>query len=121
MSESILDTTKKVLNLADNYDVFDPDVMMHINSAFSTLAQLGVGPAQGFAISDASATWDDFLGGDPKFNNVKTYIFLRVKLVFDPPSTSFGITAVEQQIKELEWRLNAQREDESWTPPVTTL
>lgn len=118
MSESILNSTKKVLSLEPTYDVFDPDVIMFINAAFSTLTQLGVGPEQGFSIEDDSITWDAFLGGDPSLNNVRSYVYLRVRMLFDPPGTSFAIQAVQDQIKELEWRLNVQREDEKWTPPV---
>lgn len=118
MSDEILKSVKKALGLADDYDVFDPDVIMHINSAFSTLNQLGIGPQQGFMIEDDAATWESFLGTDLRLNNVKTYIYLRVRLLFDPPTTSFHLEAVNQQIKELEWRLNAQREDEEWTEPA---
>lgn len=121
MSDKILENVKKVLGIATDYDVFDQDVIMHINTAFSTLNQLGIGPAQGFAIEDdEDVTWSAFLGVDPRVNNVKTYVYLRVRLLFDPPGTSFAIEAIQSQIKELEWRLNEQREVEQWTPPVTT-
>lgn len=117
MIASILSSTKKSLNLAEDYEAFDPDIIMHINSVFSTLNQLGVGPADGFMIEDKETTWDAFLGSDPRLNHVKTYVFLRVKLLFDPPSTGFHTTAIEHQIKELEWRLNVQREDTAWVDP----
>ena len=118
MSDKILESVKKVLGLATDYDVFDQDLILHINSVFSTLNQLGIGPQQGFMIEDDEATWESFLGTDKRFNNVKTYIYLRVRLLFDPPGTSFAIDAIKEQIKELEWRLNAQREDEEWTEPA---
>lgn len=121
MITSILDSTKKALNLADNYTAFDEDIIMHINSVFATLNQLGVGPVQGFMIEDKDPTWDAFLGSDPRLSAVKSYVFLRVKLLFDPPQTGFHTTAIEKQIKELEWRLNVQREDTEWTDPVTGL
>jgi hypothetical protein len=114
----VLKSVKKVLGLADDYDVFDPDIIMHINSVLSTLNQLGIGPPQGFAIEGDADTWDSFLEGDPRLNNVKTYVCLRVRMIFDPPDRSFIVTAYQDQIKELEWRINAQREDEQWTPPV---
>src|SRR5690348_398765 len=93
---------------------------MHINTAFSMLNQLGVGPEAGFAIEDAVPTWDTFLGDDLRLNAVKTYVYLRVRLLFDPPSTSFVIEAINKQITELEWRLNVQREGGSWTDPTET-
>lgn len=124
MSDSILKSIKKVLNLGDDYDVFDVDTLMHINSVFSTLHQLGVGPDQGFMIEDDQQTWDAFLGADPRLNNIKTYIYLRVRLLFDPPQTGYHTKAVEDQIKELEWRINVHREDTKWidpTPPVVPI
>jgi hypothetical protein len=119
VSDSILETTKKVLNVPSDYGAFDVDVIMHINSVFSILNQLGIGPTQGFAIEDESATWDSFLEGDLRLNSVKSYMFLRVRMLFDPPGTSFLLAAFEKQIAELEWRINAQREDEQWTPAQT--
>jgi hypothetical protein len=117
MIASILNSTKKVLNLADDYTVFDQDIIMHINSVFSTLNQLGVGPEQGFMIEDEDAVWDDFLEGDLRLNNVKTYVYLRVRMLFDPPTIGYLIEAMKEQIKELEWRINAQRESVAWVDP----
>lgn len=118
MTDSILDSIKKVLNVPADYTAFDPDITMHINTVFSALNQLGVGPQDGFAIEDKFAVWDSFLGGDARLNNVKSYMFLRVRLLFDPPGNSFAVTSFQEQIKELEWRINAQREDEQWTQPA---
>ena len=118
MSTSILDSTKKVLGIDADYTAFDVDILMHINSVFSTLNQLGLGPAEGFAIEDATTTWDAFLGTDLRLNSVKTYIYLRVRLLFDPPSTSYLITSMKEQLQELEWRLNVNREESTWVPPV---
>jgi hypothetical protein len=118
MNMSILNSTKKVLGIAEDYTVFDEDIIMHINTAFSTLTQLGVGPAEGFMIEDATAEWDDFItDGDPQYNSVKSYVFLKVSMLFDPPQTSYLITAKEKQIEELEWRLNVHREETGWTDP----
>src|SRR4249919_134329 len=117
MEQSILTSTKKILGIAEDYTVFDLDIITHINSAFSTLTQLGVGPAAGFMIDDATATWTDFIAEDFQYNSVKSYIFLRVRYLFDPPSTSYLIAAVERQISELEWRLNVHREETGWVDP----
>ena len=103
---SILQSVKKSLGLAPDYGVFDQDIIMCINSAFSTLAQLGVGPEKGYYIEDEKALWTDFLHNDARLSNVKSYVLLRTRLLFDPPATSFGITAIKDQITELEWRLN---------------
>lgn len=111
MVDSILDSTKKVLGLPPEYDVFDADILMHINSAFSTLNQLGIGPDEGFMVEDNEATWSTFLGDDKRFNAVKTYVYLRVRLLFDPPGTAYLVSAMQDQIREHEWRLNVQRED----------
>jgi hypothetical protein len=118
MVNSILDDTKKVLNLAADYDVFDPDIVMHINTVFFTLSQLGIGPDVGFSITDSSTTWDAFIGTtDKRLNAVKTYIYLRVRLLFDPPQTSYLIDALNKQVEELEWRLNVMREQTAWVAP----
>jgi hypothetical protein len=119
LNPSILTSTKKILGLDESYTAFDPDVITHINAAFSTLTQLGVGPAEGFMIEDETAVWDDFLvfADDLQYNSIKTYVYLRVRMLFDPPSTSFVITALNDQLKELEWRLNVHREETGWVDP----
>lgn len=114
---SILTTTKKVLGIDASYTAFDVDITMHINTVFSTLNQLGIGPENGFAIEDATPTWDAFLGNDPRMNSVKTYVYLRVRLLFDPPTTSYLIDAMKQQLQELEWRISALRESYAWVNP----
>lgn len=120
--DSILDSTKKILGLDPEYDVFDVDIITHINSAFFTLNQLGVGPVEGFMIEDDTTTWSEYLGGQINLNAVKTYVYLRVRLLFDPPQTSFAISAMEKQIQELEWRLNVHREGVTypWIPTTST-
>lgn len=110
MSDSILTSVKKVLGIAEEYTAFDPDIVLHINSVFSTLNQLGIGPEVGFAIEDKEDLWSDFLGNDIRLNSVKTYVCLRVRLLFDPPATSFVQDSMKRQIEELEWRLNVHRE-----------
>jgi hypothetical protein len=114
---SILDSTKKVLSIDPSYTAFDEDILMHINSVFGTLNQLGIGPEGGFRIEDNSTEWSTFLGDDPRQNDVKSYVFLRVRVLFDPPGTSFHLSAMQEQIKELEWRMNVRREHTEWTDP----
>jgi hypothetical protein len=120
MADSILNTTKKILGFDEDDTSFDLDILTHINSAFDTLEQLGIGPAEGFSIEDAVPTWDDYLQGDPKFNSVRTYVFLKVRFLFDPPTTSFHLQAMKDQIEQFEWRLNAKREETKWVPGVPT-
>lgn len=117
MEQSILISTKKVLGIANDYTAFDLDIITHINAAFSTLTQLGVGPAEGFMIEDDDAEWSDYIENDVQLNVVKSYIFLKTRQLFDPPSTSYLITAMEEQIQELEWRLNVSRETTEWVDP----
>jgi hypothetical protein len=117
MTSSILNDTKKVLNIAPDYIAFDQDIIMYINGVFSTLNQLGIGPDGGFMITDNTAVWSDFLGSDPRLNNVKNYIYLRVRMLFDPPTLGYLIDSIASQIKELEWRINVQREGVAWTDP----
>lgn len=110
MSDSILNSTKKILGIGSDYEVFDLDIITHINSAFATLTDLGIGPDEGYMIEDDSATWGDYLKGDNRLNPVRTYVYLKVRVLFDPPTTSFAIEAINKQIAELEWRLNTYRE-----------
>lgn len=117
METSILTGTKKILGIAADYTVFDHDIITHINSAFSTLTQLGVGPAEGFMIEDESTEWEEFIEDDMQYSSVKSYVYLKVRQLFDPPTTSYLIGAVEKQIQELEWRLNVHREETGWVEP----
>ena len=119
MEESILISTKKILGLDATYTPFDLDVITHINAAFSILNQLGVGPVDGFFIEDETAKWDDFLVPLNQISLVKTYVYLKVRVLFDPPGTSFLLEAANNQIKEYEWRLNVFREVElpPFVPP----
>lgn len=119
MTDSILNSTKKTLGIDPDYGAFDLDILTHINSTLSTLQQLGIGPEAGYMIMDHTSSWTDFLGEDLRLNAVKTYVYLRVRLLFDPPATSFHINAIQEQIKELEWRLNVHREGLTWSPSST--
>lgn len=104
--ESILTSIKKLLGIEEEYEHFDPDLIMHINSVFMILNQLGVGPSEGFSIQDAESVWTDFMPAGSNLEAVKTYIHHKVKLMFDPPSGSAHIEAINRTIAELEWRLN---------------
>lgn len=106
MEESILLSIKKLIGMTEDYDVFDTDLIIHINSVFMILKQLGVGPAEGFIIEDDSTTWADYLPNPTQLQAVKTYIALKTRLVFDPPSNSIIKTCIDENIKELESRLN---------------
>jgi len=120
MEQSILISTKKILGLTEDYTVFDQDIITHINTAFSTLTQLGVGPSAGFMIEDESSEWDEFITiEDNNYNSVRSYVYLRVRMLFDPPTTSYLIDAMERQIQELEWRLSVYREGNEWVSPIT--
>ena len=117
MEQSILNSTKKILGIAEDYTVFDLDIMTHINTAFSTLTQLGVGPPNGYMVDDVSDDWEDFFGTDLQYHSIKSYIFLRVRMLFDLSQTSYLIAAMERQIQELEWRISSHREETGWVDP----
>jgi hypothetical protein len=106
----ILDSIKKLLGI-DKTDLnFDQEIIMHINSAFMILNQLGVGPSDGFKITSNTDTWDDFTEGRLDIEAIKSYIYLKVRLLFDPPQNSFLVDSIQKQIEEFEWRLQVQRE-----------
>lgn len=108
MDDSILDSIKKILGMPPAYDAFDTDLVIHINSVFGILAQLGVGPEGGFSISDNTTLWKAYLGDSKDLEMVKSYIALKVRLVFDPPTIGAVMDAMKEQIREYEWRLNVQ-------------
>lgn len=104
--ESILTSIKKLLGIAEEYEHFDPDIIMHINSVFAILNQLGVGPTGGFRIEGEDAVWLDYLEDNVLLETVKTYMGLKVRLIFDPPQSSAVIESMNRLISELEWRIN---------------
>ena len=113
MEESILTTIKKLLGLDESYEAFDTDVIIAINTALMALMQIGVGPKTGFRIEDDESTWKDFLGSDTiDLEAVKSYVFIKARLMFDPPSSSVVVEAYNKAAAECEWRLNAQRDPE---------
>jgi hypothetical protein len=123
MEQSILLSVKKALGVSPDDESFDLDIMMYINGEFSTLNGLGVGPAEGFVIEDESSEWSEFIDPDEdetskvKLSQAKTCVILRTRLLFDPPTQAFLLEAVKDQLREFEWRLNVNRENEEWVDP----
>lgn len=113
LEESILTTIKKLLGLDESYEAFDTDIIVAINTALMALIQMGVGPKNGFRIEDDEATWSDFLGSDSNdLEAAKSYVFIKARLMFDPPSSSVVVEAYNKAAAECEWRLNVQRDPE---------
>lgn len=108
--ESILTSTKKLLGITEDYTHFDADIIMHINSVFLNLTQIGVGPVEGFFIEDKTADWTDFIEDSIQLQAVKSYMFLKVRLLFDPPLSSAVIESSNRMIAEFEWRLRLAAE-----------
>lgn len=105
LSDSILTSIKKMLGITSEYKHFDPDVILSINSVLGILTQLGVGPKTGFSIRDDTTTWTDFIGTDTRMEMIKTFVHLRVKLLFDPPQNASLASVIEDEAKEYEWRI----------------
>ncbi len=110
--ESILTSIKKLLGIAEECTDFDGDIITHINSVFLILRQLGVGPSDGFSICDDQTLWSDFIGDQSMLDAVRSYIYLKVRLLFDPPQNSSLLEAVKENARELEFRLNVSAEFE---------
>ena len=110
MNDSILTSIKKLLGITEEYEHFDQDIIIHINSVFMILNQLGVGPSNGFSITDKTAVWSDFISEGANLESVKSYIYLKVRLLFDPPTTSAVMESMNRMISELEFRLNVSVE-----------
>lgn len=114
--DSILQTIKKLLGVSLEQTHFDTDIIVHINSTFSVLKDLGVGPTTSFRILDDLATWEEFIPEeDPNFSTVQDYIYYKVKLKFDPPASSAHMQALKEAIAEAEWRLNDRAERDQTT------
>lgn len=106
MNESILNSIKALLGPDSDYTVFDSDIIIFINGALSTLTQLGIGPSEGFKITGSRERWEDLLGDYQDIESVKTFIYLKVRMLFDPPTSSFVLSAMQKECDELAWRLN---------------
>ena len=115
MEESILKSTKKILGVPQGDDSFDLDIITHINSSFSTLSQVGLEITE--YITDENATWADVFGTHPQLSLIKTCVYLQTRMLFDPPTTSYLLSAAQSQIDEHIWRLNVDREDTEWVDP----
>lgn len=116
--ESILTSIKKLLGITEEYEQFDQDIIIHINSVLSILTQLGVGPERGFSIKDKTSVWTDFINDDLRLTAVKSYVYLKVKLLFDPPLSSAVIDSTNRMISELEWRINVMVDPGDPVDPV---
>ena len=120
--ESILTSIKKLLGIEEDYKQFDTDIIIHINTVLMGLTQIGVGPEEGFAITDEYSTWEDFIGDKPYLNSAKSYMYLRVRTLFDPPLSSAALDSMKKLADEFEWRLqvavenhkSAEKEDETY-------
>ena len=110
MNDSILNSVKLQLGILPEYTAFDQQLILDINTAFSILHQLGVGPKDGYEIEDESNRWDEVVTKQ-SLNMIKSYVFLKVKLLFDPPTTSFVLDAYNKQLAEMEWRINSEVEN----------
>lgn len=110
MYESILTSIKKLLGIPEDYEHYDSDIIMHINSVFMILNQLGVGPSNGFSITDKTAVWSNFISDNDNLEAVKSYVYMKVRLLFDPPLSSAVMECMNRMIGELEWRLNSEAE-----------
>lgn len=109
-SDSILQSVRKVMCGSATADEFDTDLIMHINTVFNMLTQLGVGPEAGFEITDDTAEWTDFVSSNVLLNSIKSYVYVRVRLLFDPPANQALITSMEKYADELGWRINLTAE-----------
>lgn len=116
VQNSILHDVKQMVGQEWDDNTYDLDIIVHINSVFFELQQIGVGDESGFEISDETTLWDAYLGGDKNLNAVKTYIYIKVRLLFDPPSTGPLLTSLEKQAEKLEWRLMVHTD-----PPLSSL
>jgi hypothetical protein len=127
LAESILTSTKSALGLAPDYTDFDAELILHINSVLANLHQLGIGPIGGFMITDAVGTWTEFivrdneLQADPRLNHVKSYMALRVRMLFDPPTNQSVISSFEKMIEQAEWRIMVAQDDYLHPLPVATV
>lgn len=117
MEQSILNTTKKILGIEADYTAYDLDIITHINTALADITDLGIGPTNGFQIEDATAVWSDFIGDNMRYNPVKSFVWLKVRTLFDPPEGRYAIQATDGQLAQMLWRLSVNRENVEWVDP----
>ena len=120
INDSILNSIKKLIGPDYDYGPFDRDIIMHINSAFMILNQIGLGPTTPFKITRSDEVWTDFMADVANYLSVVDYIYLRCRLIFDPPTSSFVLSSLKEQQQELEWRLNVMAETPTWDTSDTT-
>lgn len=120
LDDSILNSIKKLLGLPEDYTPFDQDVLIHINTVFTMLQQMGVGPEDGFLVTSQNETWSEFLGPGELANlhSVKTYTYIKVRKIFDPPGASNHLAALDNVLEELEWRISVRREEVMRPTPI---
>ena len=111
--DSILTSVKKIIGISEEDESFDTDLIIHINSVLMILNQLGVGPEDGFSITDKSAVWTDVIGDNKLIEATKTFVGLKVRLIFDPPTSSAVLDSINKTISELEWRINVMVENKA--------
>lgn len=116
--DSILVSIKKMLGIESDFTIFDTDIIININSVIMGLSQIGLAPETGFIITDTTETWSDLLGDRIDVEAIKTYFYLKVRTLFDPPSSASVLAAMERQISELEWRIMVQVENAAYVSPV---
>ena len=109
LKTSILNDVKESIGIVPEYDVFDNQLIICINSVFSTLHQLGVGPVEGFSIDGPDTKWDEYVDSS-RFNFIRSYMIMKVHVMFDPPTSSIAMEALNKQIAEYEWRINSEVE-----------
>ena len=110
MEENILNSIKKLLGIPEDYTAFDQDIMIHINSVFMILSELGAGPSNGYSLKDGTEKWGDFISDDENLEGIKTYVYMKVKTIFDPPLNSAVLASMKELISEFEWRINNEAE-----------
>ena len=110
MEENILNSIKKLLGIPEDYTAFDQDIMIHINSVFMILSELGVGPSNGYSLKDGTEKWGNFISDDKNLEGIKTYVYMKVKTIFDPPLNSAVLASMKELISEFEWRINNEAE-----------
>ena len=110
MEENIRNSIKKLLGIPEDYTAFDQDIMIHINSVFMILSELGVGPSNGYSLKDGTEKWGDFISDDENLEGIKTYVYMKVKTIFDPPLNSAVLASMKELISEFEWRINNEAE-----------
>ena len=110
MEDNVLNSIKKLLGIPEDYTAFDQDIMIHINSVFMILSELGVGPSNGYSLKDGTEKWGEFISDAENLEGIKTYVYMKVTTIFDPPLNSAVLPSMKELISEFEWRINNEAE-----------